>query len=151
MGPGMWAPEDPSEMLVKGLLIPQTDVKMRAASLEDRGSSDRGCLCATRTLDWVTVPEARAGCRGPRWLPRCRVLPHQSVSRTEPESRCTTCHRCTAEPVFTLGLSDSEQVLLWLLGTTRKVNVKVSPSYLTLYNPIAIQSMEFSRPDFWSG
>ena len=29
-------PEDPSEVLAKGLLILQTDVKMIAASLEDR-------------------------------------------------------------------------------------------------------------------
>lgn len=66
MGPGMWTPKDPPEMLAKGVLVPQTDVKMRAASLEDRSSSDRGSLCATRTLDWMTVLEARAGCRGPR-------------------------------------------------------------------------------------
>ena len=65
MGPGLWVPEDPSEMLVKGLLIPQTDVKMRAASLEYKSSSDHGSLCATQTLDWITVPEAKAGCRGP--------------------------------------------------------------------------------------
>ena len=66
MGPGCGRKRTPPEMLAKGLLILQTHVKMRAASLEDRGSSDCGCLCATRTLDWMTVPEARAGCRGPR-------------------------------------------------------------------------------------
>ena len=62
---GLWAPKDPSEVLAKGLLIPQTDVKMRAASLEYRSSSDRGSLCATQTLDWIAVLEAKAGCSSP--------------------------------------------------------------------------------------
>ena len=92
-----------------------------------RGSSVHGIFQA-RILEWVAISFSRGSCWPRDW----------------------TWVSCIAGRFLTI----TDKELLHVLRPGWKWKVKVKVAYLcpTLYDPMGyIQSMEFSRPEYWSG